>query len=330
MDPEKQKNILEKIPIENSFTEVINNKLFAEGIDILQINLGNRCNLTCKHCHVDASPNNHEIMAKEHLQKCLDILEQYPIKTVDLTGGSPEMHPDLEWFLDKLKHLDRRVLVRTNLVILLEEKYKRFIEVYADNGVELVGSFPGYNREVVDRLRGDGVFEKSLEVLQKLNQKGYGIPDSGLVIDLVSNPAGSYLPGSQAALEAELKENLGSKYNIQFNNLFSLTNCPVGRFLEYLVKSDNYEDYMQELVSAYNENAVQNVMCRNTLSVGWDGMLYDCDFNQMLKMPIDHGAPSHLENFDFDSLQKRQIVIGNHCFSCTAGAGSSCQGAIDE
>lgn len=330
MDPREQKYILRKIPGEKGFNELINDSLHADGIDILQINLGNKCNLTCKHCHVAASPDNNEIMPGKYLEKCLEIIKKYPIETIDLTGGSPEMHPELTWFIEKVSQFNRRLLVRTNLVILLQDEYSHFIDLFAKNNVELVASLPGYNKEVVDRLRGAGVFEKSIQVLKKLNKIGYGVEDSELVLDLVYNPAGSYLPGSQKALEAELKNHLRNKYNIKFNNLFSLTNCPVGRFLEYLVKSDNYKDYMHELVSAFNKNALQNVMCRNTLSVGWDGKLYDCDFNQMLKMPINHGAPNHLEQFDYRALKNRQIVIGNHCLSCTAGAGSSCQGAIDE
>jgi len=329
MEPKKQKAVLENVPEEKDFKENLDQGLYADDIDIFQINLCKKCNLSCKHCHVQASPQNDRIMPKKYLQKCLDILKIYPIDTVDITGGSPEMHPNLEWFLNELSQMDLNIMVRSNLVILLEEDYAHFIDVYTDNQVELVASLPGYNQEKVDRLRGEGVFDSSIEVLQLLNQKGFGKEDTDFTLDLVYNPAGSYLPGSQQALEREFKEQLNSKYGIVFDNLFSLINSPVGKFLNYLVKSDNYKNYMHELINSYNEETLQNVMCRNTVSVGWDGTLYDCDFNQMLNLPINN-SHNHLSQFDYEALQNRRIEIGNHCYSCTAGGGSSCQGSLEE
>jgi len=330
MQPLEQRKILQQIPGQKGFSQRVKEKLRANDIEILQINLGHRCNLACKHCHVEAHPDSDQVMARKYLEKCLNILREYSIGTVDLTGGAPEMHPDLEWFIKAVSQLNRRLLVRTNLVVLLEEEYQHFPKLFADHKVEVVASLPAYRSAIVDRIRGNGVFDKSLKALKLLNDLGYGQENTGLIIDLVYNPAGSYLPGGQAALESEYKTHLKKAHDIVFNSLFTITNSPVGRFLEYLVRSDNYVDYMTELVDAYNEHALANVMCKSTLSIGWDGTLYDCDFNQMLKMPVDHGAPSHLSKFDFQALKSREIVVGNHCYCCTAGAGSSCQEAIDE
>jgi radical SAM/Cys-rich protein len=295
--------------------------LRAEKVEIFQMNVGKRCNLSCKHCHVQAGPDRKESMPKEIFEKCLEVIKNTPsISTVDITGGSPEMNPNLEWFIKEASKLGKRLLVRTNLVILLEKEYQRFIDIYADNKVEVVGSLPDYKEEKTDRQRGGGFFQKSVKVLQLLNKKG-------IILDLVYNPVGAYLPGSQKALEHEYKTRLKDEFNIEFNNLFCLTNMPVGRYLEALINSGNYEDYMQELASAYNPGALPNVMCRITVSVGWDGKLYDCDFNQMLDLTIPE--IDIIYKFDVSKLSKRKIVIYNHCYGCTAGAGSSCQGALE-
>jgi radical SAM/Cys-rich protein len=275
--------------------------LRAEKIEILQINVGRCCNLCCKHCHVQAGP--------------------------DITGGAPEMNPNLAWFVREAAKLNKRLIVRTNLVILLEEEYKKFIDIYTENKVEIVGSLPDYQAEKSDRQRGKGFFHKSIEVLKQLSQRGYGKKDSGLVLDLVYNPVGAYLPGSQSAIEHEYRIRLKKEYDIEFNHLFCITNMPVGRYLEALMNTGNYNDYMQELANAYNPGAVPNVMCRATISVGWDGRLYDCDFNQMLGLTIPE--IDRIDKFDADKLNKREIVIYNHCYGCTAGSGSSCQGALE-
>jgi MoaA/NifB/PqqE/SkfB family radical SAM enzyme len=269
--------------------------LRAEKVEIFQMNVGKRCNLSCKHCHVQAGPDRKESMPKEIFEKCLEVIKNTPsISTVDITGGSPEMNPNLEWFIKEASKLGKRLLVRTNLVILLEKEYQRFIDIYADNKVEVVGSLPDYKEEKTDRQRGGGFFQKSVKVLQLLH---------------------------------EYKTRLKDEFNIEFNNLFCLTNMPVGRYLEALINSGNYEDYMQELASAYNPGALPNVMCRITVSVGWDGKLYDCDFNQMLDLTIPE--IDIIYKFDVSKLSKRKIVIYNHCYGCTAGAGSSCQGALE-
>lgn len=330
MEPSEQLDCLAHIPGDVSFGEKIRKPLFAEGLHILQINVGRRCNLMCKHCHVEAGPHRTELMDRPVFEKCLEILSDYPIGTVDITGGAPEMNPHLPWFIGEVAKLDHRLLVRSNLSILLEKEYRFYLDFYTDNRVEIVTSLPDYHPQRTDRQRGKGVFEGVIKVMKALNSRGYGKADSGLLLDLVCNPVGAYLPGSQDALTQEYKKRLAQEHGVVFNRLYSLTNCPVGRYLEYLVRSDNYEDYMTELINAFNVSAVNSVMCKTTLSVAWNGNLYDCDFNQMLALPVNHGAPTHIDIFNFDQLKSRQIVIDNHCYACTAGAGSSCQGVLEE
>jgi radical SAM/Cys-rich protein len=330
MDPKEQLVFLAHVPGDVSFGEKIRQPLFADGIQILQLNVGRRCNLRCKHCHVEAGPHRTELMNRAVFEKCLGILSEHAINTIDITGGAPEMNPHLPWFIEEVAKLDRKLLVRTNLVILLEEKYRHLMDIYTDHQVEVVTSLPDYHPDRTDRQRGQGVFDAVIKAMKELNGRGYGRDGGDLMLDLVYNPVGAYLPGSQEALTREYKKKLADAHGVTFNQLFCLTNCPVGRYLEYLVRTDNYEDYMTDLINAFNGSAVGSVMCRHTLSVAWDGKLYDCDFNQMLAMPVNHGAPSHIDIFDFDQLKERQIVIANHCYACTAGAGSSCQGALGE
>jgi radical SAM/Cys-rich protein len=301
--------------------------LAATKINILQINVGKRCNLSCRHCHVDAGPGRTEIMSREILNSCLEIAKHKEISTIDITGGSPEMNPHLEWFLCEAGKLGKRLIVRSNLVILLEDAYAGFIDMYAKNSVEVVTSLPDYHDDRTDRQRGSGVFFRIIQAMRMLNQKDYGIEESELVLDIVHNPVGAYMPGSQKALEAEYKKRLFNEHGVVFNRLFCITNMPVGRYLEYLLKSANFEDYMADLCGAYNPLAAENVMCRSSISVGWDGVLYDCDFNQMLGLRINHGMPDTIMDFNIEKLKSREIVIGNHCYGCTAGTGSSCQGA---
>jgi radical SAM/Cys-rich protein len=312
-----------------AFGEKLQHPLMADGIRILQLNISRRCNLSCKHCHVQAGPFRSETMGRDILEKILDILGNYPIDTIDITGGAPEMNPHLPWFIEQVTPLQRRLMVRSNLLILQDPTYAHFFDLYVDNGIEIVTSLPDAQALRTDRQRGEGVFQRVIDVIRQFNAKGYGQPGSGLVIDLVFNPVGAYLPGFQSSLEAHFRQRLQQEHGVVFNHLFALANCPVGRYLEYLVRSDNFEDYMNELINAYNGTAVDNAMCRTTLSVGYDGTLYDCDFNQMLELAVDHGAPSHIDIFNFETLGHRQIVVANHCYACTAGAGSSCQGALE-
>lgn len=321
------KNISACVPFHERIRDTLYEDLSAQRIEILQINVGRRCNLSCRHCHVEAGPSRTEMISKEILEKCLEIAAAEEITTIDVTGGSPEMCTHLEWFLKEAAGLNKRLIVRSNLAILLEPEYARFIELYAANRVEVVTSLPNYQPERTDRQRGDGVFDKVIAAMKLLNARGYGREGSGLVLDIVHNPVGTYLPGDQSSLETEYKKRLSDEYGVYFNTLFCITNIPVGRYLEYLIRSDNLEDYMADLCGAYNPAAAANVMCRTTLSVGWDGTLYDCDFNQMLDLPVNHGAPYDIFSFDINSLKNRTIVTGNHCYGCTAGSGSSCQGA---
>lgn len=299
------------------------------GIEIFQVNVGYMCNQTCKHCHVDAGPDRKEIMTRETMKLCLEVLIDSDIPTVDLTGGAPEMNPDFRWFVEEIRKLDRHVMVRSNLTILtVNPSYRTLPVFYAENEVEVISSLPYYLQSNTDRQRGEGVFRKSIEALRMLNEVGYGKEESGLEINLVCNPVGAYLPADQASLEIDYKRVLKQKYDIDFNNLYTITNMPISRFLEFLLISGNYEDYMEKLVTSFNPSAAMGVMCRNTISVDWQGYLYDCDFNQMLGIKVEDNVPNHLKNFDEIRLNHRNICVDQHCYGCTAGAGSSCGGAI--
>jgi radical SAM/Cys-rich protein len=298
-------------------------------LELFQINVGKMCNQLCRHCHVDAGPDRKEIMTRETMQQCLDILAVSPsFKTVDLTGGAPELNPDFRWFVEQVKKLDKHIIVRCNLTIILaNKKFNDLPYFFKDHNIEVVSSLPFYSKDRTDRQRGDGVFEDSIKALQMLNAVGYGIEGSELKLNLVYNPAGAFLPPAQTSLEKEFKEALKKDFNISFHSLFAITNLPISRFLDYLLQSGNYEKYMEKLVAAYNPVAAANVMCRNTLSISWDGFIYDCDFNQMLDMKVDCNA-RHISQFNQSVLNNRNIVVNQHCFGCTAGAGSSCGGAV--
>lgn len=305
--------------------------LMPTQLEIFQINMGKMCNQVCKHCHVDAGPDRKEIMTRETMQLCLDVIQREPfLNCVDLTGGAPEMNPDFRWFVDSIRSIrpDIKIIVRCNLTIILANpKYNDLPDFFKKNKVEVVSSLPYFSAMKTDAQRGDGVFEKSIKALRLLNEVGYGKEDSDLVLNLVYNPSGAFLPGSQSELEAEFKKKLLERFDVEFNSLFTITNIPISRFLEYLLRSDNFENYMEKLLSAFNPMAAVGVMCRNTISIGWDGYLYDCDFNQMLDLKVNTSSSTHLANWDSSALADRSIVINNHCFGCTAGAGSSCGGA---
>ena len=297
-------------------------------IEILQINLGKLCNQVCEHCHVDAGPDRKEIMIKEVLLQCLEAAKSPTIHTVDLTGGAPEMNPNFRWFVSEMSQLGKKVIVRSNLTILTYKKYLDIPQFYADNKVTVVSSMPCYSKDNVDKQRGDGVFERSIQALQRLNEVGYGKKNSGLELDLVYNPVGASLPPEQMALELDYKRELKEKFDIEFNSLFTITNLPISRFLDYLLVLGRYEEYMRKLHDNFNPDTLKSIMCTNTLSVDWEGNLYDCDFNQMLQLKISNSIGNILD-FDNDVLLNRKIVLGNHCFGCTAGAGSSCQGSLN-
>ena len=298
------------------------------GLDVLQLNLGKMCNQVCKHCHVDAGPDRKEMMTKETLLACLDVLQNHDIKTVDLTGGAPEMHPEFRWFVEQIRAISSEctIIVRCNLTIILaNKKYNDLPDFFKKHKVQVVSSLPSFAARRTDAQRGDGVFEKSIEALQMLNKVGYG-KEEGLELNLVYNPTGTFLPSGQEGLELEFKSALKRKFDIEFNQLFAITNIPISRFLEYLVVNEKYDEYLQKLTDAFNPMAVDNVMCRNMVSVSWDGYLYDCDFNQMLDLKIKEHP--HISEFDLKSFLERKILVNKHCFGCTAGAGSSCGGEV--
>ena len=298
-------------------------------IEILQLNVGYMCNQVCAHCHVDAGPDRKEIMTVETMKLCLDVIKNSQIHTLDITGGAPEMNPNFRWFVEEATKIGvQNFIVRSNLTIILaNKKYHDLPEFFAKHNIHVISSLPYYKREKTDKQRGDGVFDKSIKALQMLNAVGYGMPDSPLQLDLVYNPSGAFLPTDQNALEQDFKKALKEDFDIVFNSLFAITNLPISRFLDYLIASGNYEDYMYSLVEAFNPKAISNVMCTNTLSVSYDGWLYDCDFNQMLGLKVASKV-KHISNFNEQILTDRNISISQHCFGCTAGAGSSCQGTV--
>ena len=300
--------------------------LQATGIEVFQINVGKLCNQTCHHCHVDAGPDRSEVMTRETAELCIEALARTEIPTVDITGGAPELNPNFRFLVTESKRLGRHVMDRCNLSVLLLPSQRDLADFFAEHRIEVVASLPYFLRENTDAQRGEGVFDKSIEALRTLNALGYGKEGSGLTLNLVYNPTGAFLPPSQKALQADFKRELGRRYGVVFNQLYTITNMPISRFLEFLLRSGNYDRYMQRLIQAYNPAAASGVMCRYVLSVGWDGTLYDCDFNQMLDLPVSFGAPAHIRDFASGKLDSRRIVTGQHCYGCTAGAGSSCGG----
>jgi len=327
-----QQTVLERVPLPRTFQESLAASgllpLRATGIEILQVNVGKKCNQTCRHCHVDAGPDRTEMMSDQVVDACLDVLAGSDIGTLDITGGAPELHRRFDDMVVRARELGRKVIDRCNLTITTLPNYRYLPRFLAENQVEVVASLPYFKEGQTDAQRGDGVFQQSIRALRELNELGYGHPGTGLVLNLVTNPVGAFLPDDQGALEIRWKREMRLRYGIEFNQLFALTNLPISRFLEYLQESGNLEAYMTRLVNAYNPAAAANVMCRNTLSVGWDGTLHDCDFNQMLELPVSAAAPRTILEFDRALLEHREIVLGPHCYGCTAGAGSSCGGAV--
>ncbi|MDH4185884.1 MAG: arsenosugar biosynthesis radical SAM protein ArsS [Nitrospira sp.] len=302
--------------------------LRATGITVFQINVGKLCNQTCRHCHVDAGPDRTERMSRETAEQCIAALAKTDIPTIDITGGAPELNPNFRWLVEQAHGLDRHVMDRCNLSVLLLPSQADLGKFLAKHRVEVIASLPSSRASQTDAQRGEGIFEKSIEALRLLNRLGYGQPGSGLSLNLVYNPTGAFLPPKQEAIEAQFRKELLSRHGVSFNHLYTITNMPISRFLEFLVESGNYEQYMERLANAFNPAAAASVMCRHTISVSWDGRLYDCDFNQMLDLPVGQGAPTYIRDFDPVQLAQRQIVTNNHCYGCTAGAGSSCGGAV--
>jgi len=333
----KQLEILEGGIFENGELPYFKDKIAQIGrfplrpkkLEILQINVGYMCNQVCEHCHVDAGPDRKEIMTRETMEQCLEVIRNTGAHTLDLTGGAPEMNPNFRWFVEEAAKVGvKDFIVRSNLTIIrANKKYYDLPEFFRKYNIHVISSMPHYTRGKTDKQRGEGVFDKSIKALQELNAVGYGMPNSSLRLDLVYNPSGAFLPGDQLALERDFKKALIEDFEIQFHNLFAITNLPIARFLDYLMASGNYEDYMYSLVEAYNPSAVENVMCTNTISVSWDGWLYDCDFNQMLGLKVASKI-KHIKDYNEEALTDRNIIVSQHCFGCTAGAGSSCQGSV--
>jgi radical SAM/Cys-rich protein len=301
--------------------------LRAQRIDVLQVNVGKLCNQTCAHCHVDAGPDRRESMSRETAELCVAALAASEIPTVDVTGGAPELNPSFRWLVERCRALGRQVVDRCNLTVLLLPSQSDLAGFLAEHRVRVVASLPYHRPAQTDAQRGEGVFARSIEALRRLNALGYGQQGSGLELDLMFNPAGAFLPPKQAAIEAQFRRALAREHGVAFSRLYTISNMPISRFLEFLLASGNYAAYMERLCTAFNPDAARNVMCRGMLSVGWDGTLYDCDFNQMLELPVAPGLPAHIRDFDAAVLAQRPIVSGNHCYGCTAGAGSSCGGA---
>jgi len=328
--PAEQRRVLRELPLVEEFDDALVRTglapLTATGIEVLQINLGKLCNQTCRHCHVDAGPDRRETMSRQTAEACMRALERSTIATVDLTGGAPELSPQFRFVVERSRELGRHVIDRCNLTIIETPSFADLPEYLARHRVEVIASLPHYRKLGTDRQRGAGVFEKSISALRKLNAVGYGDGRSGLELNLVTNPVGAFLPGCQASLEAEWKRELERDFGVRFDSLFTITNMPVARYLEWLVDSDNLGQYLERLVTAFNPSAARGVMCRKTLSVAWDGTLYDCDFNQMLELGTVV-QPRRIEDFDEALLTRRAIATDRHCFGCTAGAGSSCGGA---
>jgi radical SAM/Cys-rich protein len=299
-------------------------------LEIFQINVGKLCNMTCRHCHVDAGPDRKEIMDRETIDACLTALDQTTAHTVDLTGGAPELNPHFRYLVDQCVARGKHVIDRCNLTVLLLPTMQDLPAWFAERGVELVCSLPHYRQRSTDAQRGDGTFEKSIAALGLLNAAGYGQGDPKRTLTLMSNPVGAFLSSGQGKLEQEWKAGLQKNYGVSFDRLITLNNMPISRYLEWLEQSGNLQRYLELLVNSFNPGTVAGLMCRNTLSISWDGRLFDCDFNQMLDLEIQQpdGNRPYIRDFNPEMLSQRKIVTGRHCYGCTAGAGSSCGGAI--
>ncbi len=303
--------------------EILTAPLTAFDISVLQVNIGYRCNMACGHCHVDARPDSDRVMSKETINAVLGVLNENGIRTLDITGGAPEMNPNFCYLVRKAREAGSRVIVRTNLTIFSEEGMGHLPEFMSENSVRLVASLPCYTEENVDRARGKGTFKKCIEALAALQGLGYGTGSADKGLDLVYNPSGPFLPPSQRALEEDYRRELKRNFGIKFDGLYAFTNMPVGRFKDFLVRTAGLEKYKEDLIAAFNPDNLQGLMCRKLLNIGWNGRLYDCDFNQMLGVSVHPDLPQHIKEFEYSSLKNRPIVVGEHCYACAAGQGST-------
>jgi radical SAM/Cys-rich protein len=303
-------------------------ELRAARVETLQVNVGKLCNQACKHCHVDASPARTEIMTRETAAQVVEAVREFSFSTIDITGGAPELNPSFRYLVKASRSLGTHVVVRHNLTVMFEPGQDDLPEFFRENAVELVSSLPYFLEQQTDAQRGRGVFEKSIEALRRLNAAGYGVEGSALVLNLVYNPVGAFLPPEQSSIEADFKRELTRRHGVSFNRLYTITNMPIKRFLDYLRRTGNEGRYMRKLVEAFNPASVGGLMCRNLLSVDWTGRLYDCDFNQMLELTVAPGLPQTISKFEPAAFAGRRVTTGLHCFGCTAGAGSSCGGSL--
>lgn len=329
--PEVQLGALARVPLTREFSEALQQSgqwpLRRSRFEVMQINVGKLCNQTCRHCHVDAGPDRKESMPDEIFDACLRVAKDANIATLDITGGAPELHPRFRNMVARARGSGLHVIDRCNLTVLCSPQFQDLPHFFAEQEVELICSLPHYRRYNTDRQRGDGVFDKSIRVLRALNAVGYG-RNRALRLALVTNPVGAFLPGEQVAMEREWKRELRGQFDIDFDALFTLTNLPISRYLEWLEESGNLESYLGKLEAAFNPSTVPSLMCRTTLSVGWDGALYDCDFNQMLELPVGQERPLSILDVDLTRVLPEDIRTDRHCFGCTAGAGSSCGGSL--
>ena len=302
--------------------------LRAAAVETLQVNVGKLCNQACKHCHVDASPRRTEVMPEEVAEQVIDAVRRFRFPVVDITGGAPELNPSFRRLVSESRAAGAHVLVRHNLTVMFEPGQDDLPDFFRQHSVEVVSSLPYFLGQQTDAQRGPGVFDKSVEALKRLNAVGFGVEGSGLVLNLVYNPVGAFLPPPQASIEADFKRELRARHGVTFDRLYTITNMPIKRFLEYLRRSGNEERYMRRLLDAFNPSSVAGLMCRTTLSVDWTGRLYDCDFNQMLGLGVEEGLAQTIGEFDPARFEGRAVSTDAHCFGCTAGAGSSCGGAV--
>ena len=304
--------------------------LSRRGVDVLQVNMGRYCNLACVHCHVESGPTRKEMMSREVIDAVLRFLARSKVPTLDITGGAPELHPDYAYLVAGARRLGRHVMDRCNLTVIFEPGLEYLPHFFKLHGVELVCSLPCYSQENVDRQRGKGTFEASIRALKQLNDVGYGQAAGDLVLNLVYNPVGPHLPPPQDKLEEDYRKILGEQFGIVFNRLFCLTNMPITRYATHLKLRGEYDRYIELLEANFNSMTLDHVMCRDLISVGWEGKIYDCDFNQMLDLPLcdGNGKALRIETLSLDQVERQKILVGNHCYACTAGAGSSCGGAL--
>jgi radical SAM/Cys-rich protein len=302
--------------------------LRSGAVETLQVNTGKLCNQACRHCHVDASPARTEVMSRETAGQVIDAVRRFRIQTLDITGGAPELNPSFRRLVAEARATGAHVIVRHNLTVMFEPGQGDLPEFFRGHGVEVVSSLPYFLEQQTDAQRGAGVFGKSIEALRRLNAAGYGREGGGLILNLVYNPVGAFLPPAQGAIERDFKRELLARHNVTFDRLYTITNMPIRRFLDYLRRSGNEERYRRKLVEAFNPATVEGLMCRRLVSVDWRGRLYDCDFNQMLELGVPAHLPQSIADFDPAAFAAQRIAAGAHCFGCTAGAGSSCGGAV--